>query len=95
LSRLGPLLVVACLFSACGKGEQRLKDDCPESGRACPKCTSDADCFIVSNLCSELAYCTHRRREPPLAADDATCSVEHERPPADRCGCVGEICRVR
>jgi hypothetical protein len=77
------------------KGEQVLKDDCPESGKACPSCANDADCVIVSNACSELAYCTHREREPPLAADGATCSSEYDRPPRERCACVEKVCRVR
>jgi hypothetical protein len=90
-------LVLACSLAsllAC-KGEQVLKDDCPESGKACPACATDAECFIVANACSEIAYCTHRERVPPLAADNATCSGEYDKPAPERCGCVEKICRVR
>jgi hypothetical protein len=77
------------------KGEQELKDDCPHSNGACPACSSDNDCVIVSNPCHETASCTHRNRNPPLSVDQIGCSTEYDKPPANRCGCVQNVCRGR
>lgn len=57
--------VLGFVVAAC-RGEQELRDDCPTAGQACPACTTDADCEIVSNTCLETASCTSRTREPPL-----------------------------
>lgn len=87
-------LVLAGIL-ACGKGEQELRDDCPTAGTACPACTSDSDCTIVSNPCHETATCTHARREPVLTVNQIGCNSEYDRPPAERCGCVSSVCRTR
>lgn len=86
---------VLCLVTAACRGEQQLRDDCPTAGQACPACTADADCVIVSNPCLETASCTSRRREPPLSVAQLGCNGEYDLPPAERCGCVAGVCRSR
>jgi hypothetical protein len=90
----GPLVAALLALVAC-RGEQELHDDCPTAGTACPACATDADCIIVSNTCNEGAACTHRHRDPQLSVTQIGCSVEYDRPPAERCGCVDRMCRVR
>lgn len=85
---------LAGLLAAC-HGEQRLTDDCPTAGTACPACTSDSDCIIASNACHEYATCTHLRREPPMSVNQIGCNDEYDKPPAERCGCVERVCRSR
>jgi hypothetical protein len=86
--------ITAVTFAAC-RGEQELRDDCPSAGNACPACTADADCTIVSNTCLEAATCTSRKREPALAVVQIGCNWEYDAPPAERCGCVAGVCRAR
>jgi hypothetical protein len=88
---LGSFLV---LLAAC-RGEQDLRSDCVADGGACPACTTDSDCIIVSNACYATANCTHRRREPPLAVTQIGCNQEYDVPPPERCGCVSSVCRAR
>lgn len=80
--------------TACSS-EQDLRDDCPTANGACPACTADADCVIVSNPCEDSAYCTHVRRAPPLSVTQLGCNHENDKPPASRCGCVQGTCRSK
>lgn len=86
---IASVLLVAC------RGEQELHDDCPTAGSACPACTRDEECGIVSNACHAHATCTSRARKPTLAVDQLGCSLEYDVPPAERCGCVAGVCRAR
>ena len=90
-------MLFVALFGALAscKGEQTLRDDCPTAGTACPACTGDDECMIVSNECNESASCTHRKREPQLSVNQIGCNAEYDRPPASKCGCVANVCRSR
>lgn len=87
---LGALVVLG----AC-RGEQELRDDCPTAGAACPACTKDEDCAIVSNPCHASATCTSRARTPTLAVNQIGCNLEYDVPPAEHCGCIAGVCRAR
>lgn len=94
---LSGLAGAGLVLLACGlpRGEQELKDDCPTSGPACPPCTTDDDCVIVSNTCNSSAVCTHRKRQPTLSVTQIGCDSEYDRPPPAKCGCVQSVCRTR
>lgn len=89
-----PVLAMVALAPAC-RGEQDLRSDCVANPGACPACTIDGDCTIVSNTCYATANCTHRRRVPPLSVTEIGCDQEYDAPPPERCGCVNAVCRAR
>lgn len=85
------VMAVACL----GPPEQELVSECPLSNGACPACLSDEDCVVVSNECSDVAFCTHADRDPSLAVTAIGCNRPNEVPPDEDCLCLRGGCARR
>jgi hypothetical protein len=90
-------LVIAVILVGCtGTPQQYLTSPCvgmaaTQPGDACPPCTTDSDCQILSNLCEASAFCVNKTSN--WTTSPLTCSTSAQYlPNTTPCGCTHAIC---
>lgn len=88
------LAVILVLFFACDAADSGidLQDWCEDD--SCKSCSSDSDCKVKGNVCTDPFYCAHKNTSVSTSSVGCSDYMKRTKPSDGRCRCVESVCTI-